>query len=164
MSDHDASDPQPPHGLFHFSISFFDTAKLAHSAYDNGELNLLFNEPIYYLYCHTMELAMKGYLRAKGMSEKELSKRQFGHSLLSLWQACLKRQLVMGEGVQSMVSTVIERLHPYTVGEYRFRYARTGVMVVPLLDDVRTAATKLIGSIEPCISSWLASFDPNASQ
>ena len=110
MSDHEKSARSPPHGLFLSSISFFDTAKLAHSAYDNGELNLLFNEPIYYLYCHTMELAMKGYLRAKGMSEKELSRHPFGHSLLNLWQACLKRQLVMDE--QSMVPTVIGEVRP----------------------------------------------------
>jgi hypothetical protein len=162
LSDHEKSDRSPPHGLFLSSISFFDTAKLAHSAYDNGELNLLFNEPIYYLYCHTMELAMKGYLRAKGMSEKELSRHPFGHSLLNLWQACLKRQLVMDE--QSMVPTVIGKLDQYTTGKYKFRYVRIGVMDLLSLDDVRTATTRLIEAVSPCIRSWLRSLDANPSQ
>ena len=114
-------------------------------------LDLRFDAPIYYLYCHALELTMKAFLRAKGIAARELANRKYGHQLLALWQACLDN------GFQSpSLSTdyateqVIEILDPYA-REFEFRYIKVGAKALPSLDDVKLAAGRLLGTVKPSI-------------
>ena len=89
-------------------------------------LELRFDAPIYYLFCHALELTMKAFLRAKGMTAEELRSRDFGHKLLMLWQTCLEKGLHSPSSSEDYATQqVIEYLDPYT-REFEFRYIQVG--------------------------------------
>jgi len=70
-------DRSPPIGVFLSAESFFQCARKLHEAYESEELLLRFTAPIYYLYCHALELVLKSFLRAKGLSGNELRSKKF---------------------------------------------------------------------------------------
>src|SRR3954453_13567874 len=74
-------DRSPPIGVFLSGESFFKAAQHLQRACETGELCLRFDTPIYYLYCHALELILKAFLRAKGMPAHRLASRKFGHAL-----------------------------------------------------------------------------------
>jgi hypothetical protein len=47
----------------------------------------------YMLAFHALEVGLKSFLAKKGLSEKELSGRQFGHDLTALYEAAVQRGL-----------------------------------------------------------------------
>ncbi len=49
--------------------------------------------PAYYLIGHSIELALKSYLSAKGYPHSELRKKKFGHDLENLLNECTRRKL-----------------------------------------------------------------------
>src|SRR5689334_9942398 len=89
----EAIDREPPVAVFSLSDSYFQAARYLREASESGRLKLPFDTPIYHLYSHALELAMKAFLRAKGMSAAELRSGGFGHQLLVLWQTCHEKGL-----------------------------------------------------------------------
>lgn len=144
----DANDRSPPITGFLSSECFYKTGQHAHAAHDSDTLRLQFKGPLYYLYCHALELAMKAFLRAKGMSSAELRGPAIRHSLLNLWKECLTRQLALDFATQNKVGEVIRLLTPYAT-DHEFRYVRTGFNTLPTLDEVRDAAAELIEAVRP---------------
>lgn len=45
-------------------------------------------DPVYLLMAHSIELALKGYLRLRGLATATLAQRQYGHSLQALLNEC----------------------------------------------------------------------------
>jgi hypothetical protein len=135
--------------------AFLNAARYAHLAYCNGDLKLRFDMPIYYLYSHGIELTMKAFLRARGVSVKELSNpRRFGHSLQKLWDECLARDIVVNPAPMHVIAEVVSLLEPYATS-YQFRYIQTGLKTLPSLPDVRLAAEKLAAVIKPVCDATL---------
>lgn len=74
-----------PLGIFNYAESYREAAKVLNYA----ELRTTHPDaPIQFLTNHAVELYLKAFLHAKGISEHDLSKRPFGHQLLNLiWEA-----------------------------------------------------------------------------
>jgi hypothetical protein len=53
--------------------------------------------PRYFLLCHSVELALKAFLHMKGVSEREMRGRQYGHSLAKLFEAASNHGLDISE-------------------------------------------------------------------
>lgn len=144
-------DRSPPQALFFSGEAFLKAAQHTHQAQCSGELKLRFDMPVYYLYSHAIELMMKAFLRAKGVSTDKLRK-EFGHSLVKLWSGCLARDIVLDAAPQQVIAEVVSMLEPYAVS-YEFRYIQTGCKTLPSLPDVRLAAEKLATAIRPICSN-----------
>jgi hypothetical protein len=123
----EAIDRSPPIAFFLLGQAYFNTARHAHRARCEGELKWRFDEvPIYYLYSHTIELTLKGFLRARGLPAGKLRDRErYGHSLQKLWDECLARDLVVDAADMPIVAEVIKLLDPYATN-FEFRYIRLG--------------------------------------
>ncbi len=88
-----------PYGFFYYGREFFDTAKtFKHSAH--------FSPVPYYLFCHAIELLLKAFLLANGISKKDLPKRNiYGHNL----ERILKRANELGLGAIVTITPEQER-------------------------------------------------------
>lgn len=155
IDEADVIDPSPPIAIFLSSESFFQTGQCAQQAYDNGVLPLRFEMPIYYLYCHSMELAMKAFLRAKGASDKELRARRIGHSLAKLWEICLAQHHGFDLPTRLTLNAIIPLLDGYATN-FEFRYVKTGLKTLPTLREVRDACARLIAAARPECESTVA--------
>jgi hypothetical protein len=77
-----------PYGFFHNGKEFFDTAKTFNQTAH-------FSPIPYYLFCHAIELLLKAFLLANGISKKDLPKRDiYGHNL----EKILKKANELGLG------------------------------------------------------------------
>ena len=66
-----------PLGFHRYALQFFDAAK-------SIILTESFSPVPYYLYCHSLELALKAYLLAKNIPIKDLKTTPLGHDLMNL--------------------------------------------------------------------------------
>jgi len=148
MKDGGEMDRSPPIAFFLSAESFIQTAVHAHEALDARDLRLRFEMPVYYLYSHAMELTLKGFLRAKGMTATEVKSRKLGHNLLVIWEACIARGLTLNPLARAIIADVLRLLDPYATA-YEFRYVQTGHKVLPVLDEVRRAAEMLHAAVGP---------------
>lgn len=80
----DEIDRSPPIGVLLSAEVFFKAAQHLHKATQSKELRLRFDMPIYYLYCHALELTLKSFLRTKEITTDTLRSREFGHKLQNL--------------------------------------------------------------------------------
>lgn len=145
-------DRSPPIGVFLSAESFFQCARKLHEAYESEELPLRFTAPIYYLYCHALELVLKSFLRAKGLSGNELRSKKFGHQLEKLWQECLSQGLKPAMTRSDIISDAIQILDPFATA-YEFRYIEVGFRCLPTLDTVQSVAHDLFAIIRPCVET-----------
>jgi hypothetical protein len=77
-----------PYGFFYYGKEFFDTAKTFNQTAH-------FSPIPYYLFCHAIELFLKAFLLANGISKKDLPKRDiYGHNL----EKILKKANELGLG------------------------------------------------------------------
>ncbi len=144
-------DRAPAIAIFLSAESFMRAALHAHQAADAKTLRLSFEVPIYYLYSHAIELTLKAYLRAKGVTSAELKKTQkWGHDLFKLWNGCFRLGLVLDPVAQAAAAPVVKLLTPFAAS-YEFRYVKTGCKTLPTLDAVRTAVETLQFAIRPTV-------------
>lgn len=149
-------DRSPPIGLFLSGESFYQTGHLAYVACDAKTLKLRFNMPVYYLFSHALELVMKAFLRAKGKTANELRGHKIRHSLLGLWEECLKIQPDFEQLTQQVVGPVIHMLDPFVIN-FEFRYLQVGYKTLPTLTATNEAVLALITAVRPtCEASWHA--------
>src|SRR4051794_18481307 len=106
-------DRAPSIAFFLSGESFLKTAIHTHEALDAKALKLRFDMPVYYLYSHAIELTLKAFLRAKGLTARELSFKPWGHDLLELWNGCCARGLTLPLPMQPETEAVIDLLAPY---------------------------------------------------
>lgn len=146
----DPIDRAPPIAFFLSGESFLKCATYAHEALDAKTLRLRFHMPVYYLYSHAIELIFKAFLRAKGLTEKELQFRAWGHDLLKLWEGCVERGLALDLPTRLEAGAVIDLLASYATN-YEFRYVKVGAKTLPTLGVVREAAQALQAAIKPTV-------------
>jgi hypothetical protein len=130
-------------GLWFFAESYLNAAnqladgwKLRHSA------------PIYYLYVHAIELALKAALRARGMTVRELRSKKYGHDLMQLVSACRKRRLASRLRLGKRREAILSVLNEMSC-EQEFRYIKTGSKALPTLESLRALASRLLDSVKP---------------
>jgi hypothetical protein len=142
-------DRTPPISLFLSGESFLHAARHLHAGVDAKELRLRFEMPIYYLYSHAVELALKSYLRTCGVSVKDLG-RKFGHDLNRLLQGCVERGLVLKPVPEAFVPEMVGMLADLG-RNHEFRYVTIGLKRYPELVDVSTACDMLFDAIRPTV-------------
>jgi hypothetical protein len=104
-----------------------------------------FTDPIYFLYFHTIELALKGYLRASGVSM--IGKKRRTHELLKLYEECRQLGLVVGPDDRFDIRNVIDLLE--TSNEFQgLRYFSLKSRTLPDLAWTRTAVGLLVTTVE----------------
>lgn len=141
-------DRSPPIGVFLSGESFFQAAQHLQRSCEAGDLRLRFTMPVYYLYCHALELTLKAFLRTKGISARRLASREFGHKLLALWEACVAEGLHSHPVAIAFAAQAIELLDPFA-REFEFRYLKVGVQHLPTLPDVQSAVADLMAAVKP---------------
>jgi hypothetical protein len=100
------------------------------------------------IYSHALELALKAYLRSKGVTSNQLASRAFGHSLQVLWDTCVDQGLTGHPVSDAFISQIVEFLNPFAT-DFEFRYIRVGLKNLPTLDAVEDAVAKLIATVRP---------------
>ena len=153
-ADDEDIDRSPPIGVFLSGEAFFKAACHLQRASEAGELRLRFSMPIYYLYCHALELTMKAFLRTRKYPPLLLS-RKFGHKLQALWDECVKQGLHSDPITDAFIADAIRRLHPFATS-YEFRYLRVGPTTVPVPDAVECAIISLMAAVRPHCEATLS--------
>lgn len=105
-----------------------------------GELNV--TAPIYYLYCHAIELALKGYLRAHGVTLDEL--KGLRHRLQPLLKRARTHGLDQGTPTKGYID-LTAALDAY-IKEHEFRYVITSLKRLPMLNALRDATERLLSA------------------
>jgi hypothetical protein len=145
-------DRHSPLGTYHLAEDFFKAAVQLAAAQDNGQLRLRFATLIHFhLHCHSVELALKAFLRATGTGTEDL-RRQFGHNLQRLLDAAFAVGLTLGAD-KGRVRAVVEWLNIHGRAQ-TFRYFESGYMQLPSLEDVQQSNSYILLAVrDKCISS-----------
>jgi hypothetical protein len=86
-------------------FEFFDLARQFRHAYETLPNSGHPPEwPKYLLFYHAMELALKAYLIARGVSEQDLKNRPFGHNIKKLVDEAVDRGLTLPPGSRDMIA------------------------------------------------------------
>ncbi|WP_322514622.1 hypothetical protein SR870_16485 [Rhodopseudomonas palustris] len=147
-------DRSPPIAILLSAESFLKSAQHLRNGTVSGNLKLRFEMPVYYLYSHAIELALKSFLRTKGFDMKQLSSRKYGHQLNVLWDECLKHGLKLHPIRRDCTEQLIELLDPFAT-RYEFRYVITGFKQLPQLHAVDAEVTSLIASVKLDVETHL---------
>ena len=129
-----AEDRTSPLGLWMYADSYLDAASCvaAHSRHPH-------REPVYLLYAHAVEFALKAFLRAKGVSIGEIEAR--GHSLAPLLNACRAHGFREPPHIEKAGAAAVSLLD---LGDTDARYVRSGFKRRPDLPGLRLFAEWLI--------------------
>jgi len=98
--------------------------------------------PAYFLIGHSIELSLKAFLRARGVSIKVLRSREYGHDLQALLKEARKRKL--GNEVklsQNELNAIALLNHAYKNKE--FEYINPGKVTLPTYGRICKVAEKL---------------------
>ena len=72
MSDDDYDDRFEPMNFYSSAEDYYQSAICIMQSHESGKLRLNYPFVAYYLFSHAVELALKGFLRTKGVSKKDL--------------------------------------------------------------------------------------------
>ncbi len=136
-------------GLARYAREYYDAAIGADDAIGNRPGYESFAPPpVMFLVAHSIELALKAYLRDRGLSLDELRER--GHRLDECWK------LAIEHGVEDLVQLTqddvgvlktINDLHAST----QLRYIQTGFTQFPVFGPLQELARKLLDAICPFV-------------
>lgn len=115
-----------PIGIYNYANSYRQAALALREAKAPGTHP---ESPVLFLMNHAVELYLKAYLHAKGISERDLSKRPYSHNLIELIWAAKQRGLTPKEETYSVVRV----LNLYST-QTTSRYIETRVYR-PIRDD-----------------------------
>jgi len=104
--------------------------------------------PLYLLYGHGIELALKAFLISQGVAEKKL--RDIGHDLIKALDAAQTHHSFKSPPEYDL--QVIDLLNPYYKGK-EFEYIVPGAKQFPLADDLGQVAHRLLATLRPIIWS-----------
>lgn len=122
-----------------------------------------FSPVAYYLYCHSIELALKAFLRIKGVSVIRLSnRRHFGHDLTRLLDGAIALDLLalahlpdeQQQSIRDANSYYSSKVFEYLDNTQGLFEALTGYRARPDIQTLRSAAEVLVASLEkPCLEA-----------
>ena len=111
-------------------------------------MKLLRPIPVMFLVAHSIELALKSYLRSKGAAINDL--KGLGHNLARCWEKAVKNgieQYVVLTEEDLDILKLIGRLHLST----ELRYIRTGFKTFPVFGSLEALARQLLDTICPLV-------------
>jgi hypothetical protein len=136
MSDED--DRTTALGLFNFARTYWQSAVALKKANVRATHR---DEPVTFLYCHAVELYLKAFLRAAGMSVKEL-REKYGHNVVKLAEAARADGLDFADEDNEVI-VLIKEMDPITL-----RYIRTGFFTRPALEALDRTCRSFDESVE----------------
>jgi len=126
-------------GLWNYARSFY------YSGNDLREINNTdISAPVYYLYCHAIELVLKSLIIFQGNNEKDL--RNIGHDLIKAWKVSSADTVISLQSEIGEIVQTIEMINPYYSSK-EFEYIVTGGKTYPELTHMHNVAQNLIISI-----------------
>lgn len=136
-------------GLARYAREYFDAAIAADDVIGNRKgYEIHAPPPVMFLVAHSIELALKAYLRHQGFSVNDL--RRQGHCLSECWRLATERgvedhvQLTREDlGILALISD----LHAST----QLRYIQTGFKEFPVFGPLEELAQKLLDAICPLV-------------
>jgi hypothetical protein len=126
-------------GLLRFSKEFFEAASQLRGAEET-----LSPTPVYYLYAHSIELAMKAYLVTEGYSEQQLHK--IGHDLKKTWDKSKALNISNHLNNPMEIEKTIGIISPYYNAK-ELEYIVEGYKQLPKIIDMHNSAKQLINGI-----------------
>lgn len=149
-------------GIYHYAEDFFIAATQLAVAATKGEFRLRFGDTVpYHLHTHSVELVLKAFLRADGVSNDSL-KAIYGHKLERLLSDCVECGLALGEH-QQHTELVVRWLNAHGRAE-TFRYFEAGYFSLPALSDVHATNQRLLTAIRPaCLRALSRGEEPNTA-
>lgn len=126
-----------PIGLFNYAHSFWGAGR-ALLLSDWRERETHPDSPAEFLYWHAIELFLKSFLLADGMTLKELRGRDYGHDLTALTSTALKRGLQLTSKDQEVISFM-----PTTADMIDLRYLKAGYRQVPEFFEIEATCISL---------------------
>lgn len=127
-----AIDRYSPLGFYNLACDFQRAAAHLSNSVENKSLKLRFHQPVYHLHAHSIELLLKSYLRARGISANKI-RNKFGHDFEKLWDGCCVRKLKCKKPKRTEQPV---KFVGKLVMAQRFRYFETGYLTLPRLDEV----------------------------
>lgn len=112
---------------------------------ESGDLRLKFPFVSYYLFSHAVELALKGFLRTKGVRKKDLWKKYF-HKCRKLITDCISQGLPL-EKIEC--DTAIKWLEEFDREAVNFRYVRGGAISLTDIHSTKSNVKRILDVVRP---------------
>jgi hypothetical protein len=161
--EHDNTQTKKPPQLLAIAFiqdarAFISDAETLLEANSQGTGASPFSAPTYYLLCHAMELALKGYLASSGVPKNKLQFK-IGHDLEKALSQAQKRGFVPAD---DRFAELIEWLGPFHL-DHSFRYRKTGLLRLPAPAIAVEVIKATIAGLEPHVRSQFLAFRERAS-
>jgi hypothetical protein len=147
------ADVKPSAGIFREYVaigyiadarSYLDAARLIESIEEHQPA--LFS-PIYFLLCHAIELVLKAYILASGVTEAKLRQQKIRHNLDELRNLAVS----LGYSPSKKINAVIDLLAPHHA-DYSFRYRKPGYKSYPRIDEAIKSLETMLAQIHPLVA------------
>jgi len=136
-------------GLARYAREYFDAAIAADDVIGRRKgYEIVAPPPVLFLVAHSIELALKSYLKHSGMTLREI--RGISHNLLDCWREAVEK------GVEEYVTLneedlgvlgLISDLHVST----ELRYIQTGFKKFPVFGPLQVVTEKILNGICPLV-------------
>lgn len=141
---------ETPIGFHNYASDFADWANRARI-----EKSKYFSPVPYYLYCRSIELVLKSFLLAKGMTKKQLKARKLGHDLIALLAKAremgLEDIVVIGSDEEVELSKANEY---YCKKDFEYFNVGFGYYSLPSLSILNELSERLLMSLKQiCIDA-----------
>ena len=105
-------------------------------------------DPIYFLYAHAVELALKACIRSKGLPTEDT------HAISEHYREC--RALISIADPNCELHNLVALLEAGDGGwKHRYRYPGKSTHVIPDLAWVREAVDRILTAVEPHVTAWV---------
>jgi hypothetical protein len=136
-------------GLARYAREYFDAAIAADDVIGKRKgYELVAPAPVMFLIAHATELALKAYLRWKGVDLEGLKK--VGHNLEACWAVACKHGVIEHVSLSDEelgILRLISDLHSST----ELRYIQTGYKEFPVFGPLQAMSTKVLNTICPLV-------------
>lgn len=133
---------ETPAGFLHHAREFLAAAELVLTQTEEVSL------PSYFLLGRSIELSLKAFLLACGMTRSQLMSRKFGHDLEALMAEAIKRGLENEVSIGDVEKGVLQLLN-YDYLKKRFEYRITGgTYHLPFIDVTEQITRKLANGLD----------------
>jgi hypothetical protein len=143
-------DRHAPVGFYNLAEDFYKAAILCATAREERTARFKFSHVPYYLHTHSIELALKAYLRTRAITEGEL-KKSFRHGLVDLLAKCEALGLKFRKPKRTR--ELVQFLNELTRNQ-AFRYFYGSATQLPALYEMREGNERILAAVRPaCVKS-----------
>ena len=146
MDDQTAKSPQLlAIGLIYDAKAYVESARVLDGVHGNAPRSY---SPTYFLLCHAMELLLKAYLSASGVSQKTLRDHRVRHNIEFLFRYA--RRFFSLTPADPRFPELVRWLAEYHL-DHSFRYRKTGPRSLPLASEAAEIIDATVDGVEPYV-------------